>query len=111
MTLSDDQAIFRGLMITNMRRLTDRAGVYISRMSDRDREVVLSSALDLAYHNREAYNPLRMSLMRFWDLCLRDALMYRKVWPRRIVGGYVYDYTSYILRSIPEISAVNEVVK
>lgn len=104
MTPSKDMmADFREVMAANVRRLADRSGVYIAAMSDRDREIVLGRALDIAFAN---WGDDRIDgLAVFWDCCLRDALMTARVWPRRVVGGWVYDYTPRILKSIKPLGA------
>lgn len=91
---------FKDLLRADIRQLAARAGVYISKMCDRDRDVVLSLALDAAALNYEKYIPGNMTLLYFWDICLRDALLSRPVWPLRRTGTWEYDYTNRLLRVI-----------
>jgi hypothetical protein len=73
----------RELMLSNFARLAEQAGVYISRMSNRDREIVLETALNLAFTLVDEYNPKKMSVLVYWDECLRGALRGRKTWRLR----------------------------
>lgn len=97
------QQAFTDLLAANVRRLSDRTGEYVGRMGDKDKEEVLRLALECATDNMKVFDPAKMNILNFWDSCLRDAMQSRKVWPRRIVGGWQYDYTPRILKSIPSI--------
>jgi hypothetical protein len=82
-TIEKEWGQFRELMMSQFARLAEQAGVYISRMSNNDREVVLNTALHLAWDLREEFKPGTMTLLGFWDSCLKQAVQSRPDWRLR----------------------------
>lgn len=73
----------RGMFLAQFARLAEQAGTYVGRMNRRDRERVLESALRLAVDLRDEYKPREMSLVYYWDRCLKSAVRYRVYWNLR----------------------------
>lgn len=79
---------FRAMFAAQFARLAEQAGRYISRMGNDDRELALATALHLAWINRKEFNPMRISLLTFWDDCLRLSLQGQKQWLLRHLSGW-----------------------
>ncbi len=67
--------------------LVERCGVYISRLSDEDREDVLSVALELAWEFSGEFDPTKTNIVLWWDSFLRYAMNTRAHWSCRFRQG------------------------
>ncbi|HZT03654.1 MAG TPA: hypothetical protein VFA39_15445 [Steroidobacteraceae bacterium] len=81
-------AAFQEMMLKQFGMLAERSGRYISRMCNRDRELVLENALSLAWTLREEFNPAKIDLIHFWDECLQGAIRMQKHWFVRNFDGW-----------------------
>lgn len=99
---------FKDMMARNVRRLADRSGRYISRMSEQDRTWILAAALETAWSGIDGFNPDKMSLLAYWDVCMREAVLRRPVWPLRHLSGWSYVYTPQLIKSIKPIGSVED---
>ena len=79
---------FRAMFLAEFARLAEQAGRYISRMDNDDRELVLATALHLAWVNRRDFRPRRHQLLIYWDDALRAALKQQATWSLRHLSGW-----------------------
>lgn len=79
---------FTELFWPQFARLAQQAGVYIGRMSNKDRELVIVWALELAWNLSEVFDPAKMSLLYFWNQCLQGAVKQQVMWRIRYFDGW-----------------------
>jgi hypothetical protein len=68
-------------------RLCEQAGLYISRLSDADREDVLVIALELAWEFSSEFDPAKTNIVIWWDGFLKHAMNTRSHWECRFRQG------------------------
>ena len=68
-------------------RLVEQCGLYISRLSDADREDVLSIALELAWEFSGEFDPAKTNIVIWWDSVLKHAMNTRTHWVCRFRQG------------------------
>lgn len=74
---------FRTLFVSQFARLADQAGTYVGRMCRRDREIVLEGALSMAWDMRDKLQTRKMTIVYFWDQCLKAVVQARNYWTVR----------------------------
>jgi hypothetical protein len=83
-----EREAFEEMMVTHAARLCEWAGHYVTRLVARDREYLLSEALEIAWRRCDGLRPEKIQLIVWWDECLRSAAMRRKVWRIHDGNGY-----------------------
>ena len=67
-------------------KMAERAGRYISGMTDVDRDVFLEAALEWAWNQRHSYNAQYEQLVVFWERALAQAALVRDKWYVSVPG-------------------------
>lgn len=88
MTVDKEFEAFREMLMSQFARLAENAGRYVGRMSGKDREAVLSDALESAWAYSDLYDPKTQQLAAFWDFNLREAIHYQDFIVLRCLAGW-----------------------
>lgn len=76
----DDSLMFEATIARNAARLTEVTARWIRGMSEADKDKFLESALDIAFHRRGQYDPVKHCITLWFAECLGQAARRRRHW-------------------------------